>query len=578
MASNLNGNLIVDVEAYRNQKNAVKNITQKLEDIMNEYIKLMEKAKESGASSGETSNALENFINEIKSKKQNLSDIGKKYDKEVDAFLEEVDEEDDLLYENTGTKYFRDSDFDDILAVVDKTPELSREEAGGWLWNIMLKILSCLIPNLKSTFEDEDAELVRRMKETKEYTGEELVKMQIQLKNTDRAYQKKLTDIYYQLEEYVDFLNQIYSVVSKDFSMKEVNNANNCLIALEEMAKVGIVDNKVMYENKKIKYFADNVLNYFAESTSIIRVICEDSLGAIVTSDKDKYIATVRKMNEYFNEKSKTYLSSKEDFDSKKQEFDKLIALYKKYGGNFEKHYTGDKENLKNFNKLVDKIGDISKKSEYYIDIWYQMFFDMSESKEALNRFKALYTENELANESVKEALKRIEALYNKEVDAYIDTSLDLLYARVKKEGVQKAVKELGGMLPKEYSIISKMVGKIVSQAYAEAPGVALYDTVKATEVAFNNAVKLLKESNPSADNYQQLIDNVKEQFEYAKKIRIEFFETISKAPTSDQNKRYYELCIKDIKAASLSDVAILDMTSRGDYNGNFNYFIYASD
>lgn len=570
--------LIVDVDAYLNTSKVVSDFTQQIEELVSKYITLLSDAKEKGVKSGQTADALENFITEIKKVKNVISEAGNSYVKIINDFLHEIDVADELLYDNNGIKYFRDSDFDDLLAIVDKTPEPSRESFGSWLYNLFLKIFSSLLPEAKGVFEDEEAELVRRMKETKQLTGEEVVNLKMKLKNIDRISQQRLSDVYYAIERFYELLEQIYSVVSNDFSMG--NHGTTTFLASINMLStlaITVVNNDVCAENKKIKYFVDTVMDYFKDSTSIIKIICEESLGKIVTGDKEKYITTVRELNNFFNEKSKDYLNSKEKFNETKEKFDELLELYKKYGGDFSKHYTGDKQDIEIFNQLVDKVSEFSKKSDDYIDIWYQMFFDMEESREALLRFKGLYSNDELSNESVMKAIERVEKLYNKEVDAYIDTTLDLLYTKVKKDGIGLAVKELKEVIPKQYSIIGNMVGKITEQAYKEAPAVALYDTVEATQIAFNNAVEELRNSDPGAENYQQLVNNVKEQFNYAKEIRIEFFETIISS-SEGQNKRYYELCLNDIKSASLKDISKLDMTGRGEYNGDFNYITYATD
>jgi len=229
----------------------------------------------------------------------------------------------------------------------------------------------------------------------------------------------------------------------------------------------------------------------------------------------------------------------------------------------------------------VKKTGEVSKKADDYCDVWFQLFCDMSESQEAFARFKANY---DLNDPEVCKALERVEALYNGEVDAFAFETLEKIAQEVKRDAIEKGAEAVtkayakivpGGGMEK---IMTKVTSSILDKAFAEAPAVAQYDWVVATQNSFDNAIADLRGATPGTEGYDTLLKTVRESFDCAKDARIKFFTTMAEN-ASGQQKRFYELNLESVKTMSLNDASKHIATSPEEFFGeNSSYFGYILD
>lgn len=234
------------------------------------------------------------------------------------------------------------------------------------------------------------------------------------------------------------------------------------------------------------------------------------------------------------------------------------------------------------FNNLVKKTGKLSKKSDDYVDIWFQLFCDMSESKDAFLRFKG---NCDLDSEITQKALKRIEDLYNNKVDAYVADTLEqyaqALMTELEKEGADAAVTAFNKILPMTGvdKILSEVAGDIIDGVFSEAPYAAKYNLMLTTQNAFDNAVAKLKAATPGTAGYDELVKAVRESFCYAKQERLRFFEGMAELCSKQkdlQQKRFFELNAKMVKNMSLNDTTAENTVSISEYFGeDSNIFTY---
>ena len=103
---------------------------------------------------------------------------------------------------------------------------------------------------------------------------------------------------------------------------------------------------------------------------------------------------------------------------------------------------------------------------------------------------------------------------------------------------------------------VARKIGNgIIEKAFAEAPAVQLLDWVEATNNSFNNAVMKLNGADPASDGYQELIQDVRQQFETAKEAQLSFYSKLAKN-ASRKEKEHFKKIEDSIRSMSLLDVA----------------------
>ena len=565
-------NLIVDVEEYKVCADSIHSMCQGLDKAITSLIQHLETTSTTGLQSGEAAEHFLTFVGEIARLKGVMSESGTAVKSTITDFLVEIDDADDLLFKNKGYKPFTDEEFRACFAVVENTavPSLNRDQTYGWFSKLFDKIVKFIwkLADIEVTVGNDESILRKNVENLKEQTVEKISTIKTGVRAADRTYRQKLKNQLDVLKTYERALTQIHSIVAA--SGGAIDFAGLVMLASILDQQESIARTPEVVTDEDVKYFADNVTDYFDSSTAIIGAICTASLGQWVTSDFDVYRSTVKSALEYFNSYSSHYVESRAQYEKYKGEFDKMLELYNKYGSKWVDYYDGNKENAEMFNKLAKKTGDVSKDADDYVDIWFQLFCDMSESKEAFARFKA---NCDLNDEEVRKALERVEDLYGNEVDAYVFETLEHIAQEVKKETISKGAEAVakayakivpgGGM----EQIMTKVTSSILDRAFAEAPAVAQHDWVLATQNSFDNAVANLKAADPGSEGYDVLVQTVREAFDSAKQARVKFFTTMAKN-SSGQEQRFYQLNLESVKTMSLDDVTRHRAVSPGEYYG----------
>lgn len=575
--------LIVDVEEHKACAADIEAVCQGLDSIMTSLVQYLQTASTSGLEAGQSAETFSTFVNEIARLKGKLKDSGISIKTTITEYLSAIDEADDLLFKNKGYKPFTDEEFRACFAVVENTtaPSLEGNALLGFFSNLFNKIFKFInkLQDCEVTVGNNESILRNNVDNLKEQTVEKISTIKAGVRSADRTYRQTLKNQLDILKVYEQALRSIDSIVSSDTGTIDVSDLTNLTLFLNQHDL--FVSKPAVITDDDVKTFADNVPGYFDSSTVIIGSVCAASIGQLVTSDFDRYRATINSARDYFNAYSTNYTESHKEYQKYKDAFDQMLKLYNKYGNKWVEHYDGDKENAELFNKLVKKTGEISKKADDYVDIWFQLFCDMSESKEAFARFK---NNCDLENAGVQKALERVEALYNNEVDAYVFDTLEHIAQEVKKETIEKGSEAVakayanivpgGGM----EQIMTKAASSVVEKAFAEAPAIAQYDYILATQNSFDNAVANLKAAIPGTAGYDELVLTVREAFDNAKQARIDFFTTMAEG-TSGQQKSFYNLNIESLKTMSLDDVTAHKGISPGEYYGeNANVFGYILD
>lgn len=578
-------NLIVDVEEHNSCAANIKSVCQGLDGAMASLVQHLQTAENNGLESGQAADNFSTFVSEIARLNGRLGDIGISIASVISNFLGAIDEADDLLFENKGFKPFTDEEFRACHGVAEVTNDFAADgfSITGLISNLINKLMSFFWKSAGwgVTVGNDEFILRKAFEDLKEQTVEKLTTIKAGVRSADRTYRQDLTRQLDLLKAYRQALKQIESILDSDSGVIDTSSLATLSWLIEEGDPLTGTIYTVPDENVRAFAKNDDTKGYFNSSTVVIGSICAASLGNWLTSDFDEYRATVNAALDYFNAYSSNYNESREKYEQYKGEFDQMLELYNKYGSKWVDHYDGDKEKAEMFNKLVKKTGEVSKKADDYVDIWFQLFCDMSESQEAFARFKANY---DLNDPEVRKALERVENLYGGEVDVFVYETLEKISQEVKYEAIEKGADAVakayakivpgGGM----EQIMTKATSSILDRAFAEAPAVAQYDWVVTTQNTFDNAIADLRAATPGTEGYDTLLQTVRESFDCAKDARIKFFTTMAEN-SSGQQKRFYELNLESIKTMSLDDVSRHIAISPEEFYGeNSSYFGYILD
>ena len=576
-------NLRVNVEELNTCASKLNSVCEKLDDVIVSVIHELQTASKTGLESGQAAESFSTFVDEFSKLNGKLLAFGSSVKTNITDFLEAIDDADDLMFKNKGYKPFTDEEFRACFAVVENTtsPSVDGNSLRGFFSRLFDKLFKLIwrMGDMEVTVGNDESILRSKVDKLKEKTVAKITTIKANVRFEDRTYRQRFENQRDILIAYKKILKHIDNIVSSDDGMIDFGELASISSFLEQLHL--FVSEPEVITDEDVKDFADNVDGYFDSSTAIVVSICEASIGQMVTSDFDRYRATVNAARDYFNTYSENYVQSQDQYRKYKDAFDKMLSLYNEYGSKWVDHYNGDKKSAEMFNKLVKKTGEVSKKSEDYVNIWFQLFCDMSESRDAFLRFK---NNCDLNNESVQKALERVEALYNNEVDAYVFDTLEKIAQEVKKTTIENGAEAIanayakiapGGGIEK---IMTKIASRVVAKAFEEAPAVAMYDYILTTQNSFDNAIADLKAAKPDSAEYDVLVLSVKEAFDAAKKARIDFFTTMSKG-ASEQQKALYDLNIKSLKSMSLEDVVAHKGVHPSEYYGeNASIFGYILD
>ncbi len=563
-------NLIVGVTYYQNRAKAATMCCNDYEQLLFLYRFYIRCIHGHGIKAGAAADALADFIEQVDRMADVISKIGRDYSRKIRNFLEDIDTADDVLFKNEGRKKLTDEEFNNAMSAAQI--DLSWDTFGTWLLEKAFGFAKDKL-DYSEEIDAQKGEMYKLVKELNDVSKGELQEIKGNVRAVDNRYRIQLLNVYKELRNYAALLNKLIWIVApkeNNFTNENIADLSKAIDQAEKFHQKVVRDpNYNEVSDNDVKYFCDNVEDYFEYSTMSIKFLCENSLGNLFLTEFEVYRATVNAAKEYFNSYSKDYVQSKEAFDSVKSDFDEMLKLYNQYGSKFAEHFP-DKGKAEMFNQLVARVSELSDDVEKYIDIWYQMFFDMSESKKVLERFKANCDMN---NENVAKALERIEDLYDKKLDAYLDETFEELKLNFESGLKENAVSVIVEGLKKKNKIIGGLVDITVGQAFKEVDAIALYDWVETTDTSFENAARKLKATNPDSPDYAVNVKTVREAFEAAKQARLNFFKEMGNSYADGTDKKAYcEYAYSVIEDASLNEWEKLNILSYSDYIGtNYN-------
>lgn len=565
------GDLYVDVSVFKSNLKAVKKTCQKIDEYFEQYYSSLCKMKELGLVEGKTADALSNYISKVSAVLNKATPIGNQYADCVNSFLSDIDVADGFLYKNKGVKKLRDSDFNDAQKAV-----LHNDEAD-------FVIISSLIAKIKqfvsyAQYENSMKLTDSAKKQLKNKTAQELRLIKSKVRTTDSNYSAKIKLLKDSIDCYQSLINMLFQIVNPNaenfYSEKFDKEFQGSAKKLS--SNVALIKKGCFVSNSDVHKFAtEHGLNYFDEIDKVLAAYYSKMNGENrITFELEEYYLIKSLLTDQLNALSKDYVTSKTNVEEYKKRFDEALNNIKKYGDEWEKHTHMSDEEKESFKTILDKMGGLQKFSSYAdeaIEVYYQLFFSMAESKKALNAIKSNYKGTDSA---VKAALEQLENYYNKQVLAIINETTEHIInheiSLIKKLSPSKIISKATEVFDKQ----QEQQG-ITSKRNA----VELYDWVKASESAYENAVKKLKGISKDSPNYNTYVYNVRICFESSKNAKLEMLKLMIESTKDNSEKTYYQYCHDQIKQANIN-IFDLNIVSENEYNSfdNYNLINEASD
>ena len=558
--------LVVGVTYYNNRICSVEKCCNSLENSLDEYRKLLVESNKNAILEGKTSETLSAYIESVKKINGIIKSLGTEYKKTICDFLGDIDTADDLLYDSsfTGRKYFTDDEFARTDRIVSHQP-FSLENFGNW---IIQGVLECYWRYSK----DNVSRLASRVNNLDEKTARKLNAIKKNVRRVDSSYKFKLKTLKEAFDTVESILKTMNEIVNPDLSyfniekIKELDKSINSLVLLSVL----IEKHDLVTDDSIIAFArdADEAIEYFSAIDGVFANYMEKHSDMFTVN---KYTTIKNEMLDTFNQYSSDYVFSKQKYEEYKKQFDEYIDAIKKYGDEWTKHVDGDASMLDSFikglGKGADGIKNFEKYAADYVDVLYQLFFSMEESKLALQSFKA---NCDMSDKTVKAAFEHLESLYNKELIAFI-------------EEIQEQI------INDEWSTVKNLLNKgpLIVIGYAingigtywenhniddQMDAISLYSWVNESGKAYENAIRKLSEANKTDANYNELISNLRYCFDIAKKAKLSMLKCMIEG-ASDWEKDYYKYCYNQVNTASMNDESSLLIMSKEEYKsyGNNN-------
>ena len=169
--------LTVGVTYYGNRATSVKKCCGDYEKMLDKYIRLLEMTHSEGIVTGETADLFDDFITQVKSAKQLITNIGNDYSNSINAFLQDMDTADDKLFKNKGRKILTDKEFNNAMMAANI--EFSIPTFFSWIWEQVFKFAQKQLGiSLADDLNKSHSSLYKKVNELNEYTKRELREIQ----------------------------------------------------------------------------------------------------------------------------------------------------------------------------------------------------------------------------------------------------------------------------------------------------------------------------------------------------------------------------------------------------------------
>lgn len=424
-----------------------------------------------------------------------------------------------------------------------------------------------------------------------------------QVGNADEKCYERLVlvkDFIWKMQEYISIFKEImikyqysasaFSVSTMDFETKYVAmlKAYNDVLVLDTITDDDVeafINSEV--SEKFLDEQVDVVYEYLAELSQIdmsdtdfwkliIFQMFDVAEGEITHAGEYEKFLTKKELTEMLDDLAENYVYSGSDEQEALKTFDTFLGYYEKYGKEWYEYMNthedkdgnllldGRWKEAKEFKGFLDSLGnaqDILKYGDQAIEILSKLFIDYDKNLKFLDSFER----NARLSEEMKACFAEIRATYEHDLaqtltdvgQQILENGVDGLYSL--------SIGKMVGSVKKTIGIIGEVTGESARTAARLELLNYGHDVVGASQSAFIESMKKLKETSKDADNYQEVLTDFKNCFAIYKNSLKRLFEKMAIAAEGAQ-RDYYYYCSSEVASASIKEFTDLDIMSYEEY------------
>ncbi len=579
--------MFVSPSGYELAKKQVDKCCKSCDELLTEFFKLLNETKTNAIISGETADALEEFIKYVSLANGLASEISKQYVNLVDMFINKLDNDDDFLYKKDSEKDYTDYAYEKFQEVT-----IHRNETGDWWKDHWNDAGRWFIQDVLGIYflDDYDANMYiteEAMKELAKTESKRLEDIFSFVRADDELFANRFDQL---LEVEMNYRNLIkglidvvadkntFTAVNIDLKLSDLYNS-----AIESLSTVVSVTN---YDDETIKNFVDSnwsamyfsdilkaITNYLSDlgTMETVQMVIYNAFG--ITKDSVEYgnyekAIIKNQLLETLDDMAQNYKYSSSDEQKIISTFKEYIGLIKEKGNSWYEYLDGRTKEAKELKDFIDSCGgasEILKYGDEALEYFYRLFVDYDKSVQIIDS----YMKNCDFGGTTKECLDEIRSLFNKELDAWIGEAVQKLGIK----GIDIAVSELENCVP-----VLNVIGKIRDgiDTFGEITGsgtraksmlnaLVLSDVFYDSENAYTNALEKVKKLDADDKGYDQAITDLQNCFDFCKQSLMNLLKEMA-ASVQGTKKAYYQYCLTIASNASMSDDAPLEIPSYETY------------
>lgn len=381
-----------------------------------------------------------------------------------------------------------------------------------------------------------------------------------------------------------------FNVLQVDFSEKYsrlVRSFNNIIkideITDEDVEKFVNSDFSDDYLNSHVRVVYDYIgdlsqieISDWAFWEMLVFQMFNISEGEIATLGQYSQLIEKKELLEMMEDLSGSYSYDGSDEQEMLNEAKDGLKYFKKYGNKVYDYLndhrlsngklildgrTKEAIRFRDFLKSVENAGLILKYGDQAIDLLSTLFVEYNRNLEFLDSFE----KNVELRGDLKESFEDIKRIYQHDLNQLLDDTLHV----IAQDGVNAlysiSIGKTVGIVKTSIGIIGDISGE---NAKTEARYELLtygYDIVGASEDAFRESVRKLKEADKNSEDYAVLVADVKNCFDIYKTSLCRMFEKMAASAQGDQ-RDYFYYCSSHVSALTLKDFNNIKLMTYEEY------------
>lgn len=600
------------IEKYRSAleeiKNGVESYLLKIKDITND-----------GIISGSIHDELLIYIEHVQKVPDYIDDINGKLENLITKYLEDmnaaqcIDGEYILYPENySKTRDYTDENFEKMKILCDSSDHDANvfQEINDWGEDIVAEAINFV----GNTFDWLSIRQTQKfVMETNDITRKRLKEIQRRLKEQEDIYSAKVSELHTCLEnlsQYINILREAVSTGVVGFSMEGFTPKLNTLYGTM-VTTLSVLDFDEVVVNEDVEKFIaeEKVEGYFDDTSALIYAYLAE-LSTMEWKDGDFWKIIITQQFDIASQRLRYLFSDDYEYsdfvlDKQTMELINEITEAQTFEESTEKEIL---DTYKTYMKYIDKFGDeweeklegvrdengkliLDKRTNKY-KIFKETFDQFGRAEKILSygtdlceivaKLCADYEKNLAildslekncnASDTMLASLQRIRNEYEKSIgsialnvyDKVSQYGVDFVMSNADKL-LKVSVFMVVGVIEMGIDIGGNITG-ISSEAAAMSELFAVgYNQMNSAKSAYANAIAAVKACSPDNEEYDGLLEDMKNCFDYYKITQKRMFEKMATASTGIK-KDYYNYCAEELNNLSLNNYENFNLMSYEEY------------